>query len=336
MRKSFTGLTVKSADKGEVSAVFSTNNVVDKDGDVTLPGAIKDGAEVVISAYQHGSSIGGELPVGRGVIRATDDESILEGKFFLNTPQGRATFETVKQLGDLGEWSYSLHDVISERGELNGEPVNFLKSIRVKEVSPVLIGAGVNTRTLGVKGADTQASTGGVIPAEPVAGVDDLRKSHAWVNTLGDPESAGSYAFRHHKADGTLDLRELLEGVARLKTGSHSIPDADVPGVFEHLAEHLRDMDYEPAPLKTVTLLDELVATLAGVRDVRESAARVVALRAQKGRHLSTPNADALKWLISELRGVADELQAVHDTPSEALEREWLRFIRNTSTGETS
>mgnify|MGYP006138037809 CR=1 FL=1 len=34
-----------------VAAVFSTFNVVDKDGDLTLPGAIKDGTEVVISGW---------------------------------------------------------------------------------------------------------------------------------------------------------------------------------------------------------------------------------------------------------------------------------------------
>lgn len=154
-RKSFAGLTIKSAAQGTVSAVFSTFNVVDKDGDVTLPGAIKDGAEVVISAYQHGShaELGGKLPVGRGVIRTTADEAILEGKFFLNTTHGRDTFETVKELGNLGEWSYSLHDVEAEFGELNGQMVQFLKAIRVKEVSPVLIGAGVGTRTLATKSA---------------------------------------------------------------------------------------------------------------------------------------------------------------------------------------
>jgi len=325
MFKSFTGVTVKAADKGEVSAVFSTFNVLDKDGDVTLPGAIKDGAEVVISAYQHGShaEMGGKLPVGRGVIHTTDSEAILDGKFFLNTTHGRDTFETVKGLGPLGDWSYSLHDVIAERGEFNGQPANFLKSIFVKEVSPVLIGSGINTRTLGVKGAGIELGGGGVIPADPVAGVDELRKSHAWVNTAGDPESAGSYAFRHHKANGELDVRELLIGVARLKTGAHTIPAADVPGVFEHLAEHLRDLELEPAPLKTVTLLDELMAVLLAVSEVKASAQRVVALRAQKGRQLSTVNADALTWLAGELA----EVKQLLETPSESLDRELFRFL---------
>lgn len=152
--KTFTGLTVKAADKGEVSAVFSTFNVKDHDGDVTLPGAITDGAQVVISAYGHRSHYGA-LPAGKGIIRTTDTEAILEGQFFMNTAHGRDTFEVVKELGEQQEWSYSLHDVKSHYGEFDGEPANFLEYIRIKEVSPVLLGAGINTRTLGTKGADS-------------------------------------------------------------------------------------------------------------------------------------------------------------------------------------
>lgn len=156
--KTLAGVTVKSIDQGEVSAVFSTFNVIDKDGDVTLPGAIKNGTEVVISAYGH-ESWRGLLPVGKGVIRTTTREAILEGRFFLETTAGRETFETVKQLGDLQEWSYSLSDVDAYSGEFGGRPAQFLRSITVKEVSPVLVGAGVDTRTLATKAAAEDRET---------------------------------------------------------------------------------------------------------------------------------------------------------------------------------
>lgn len=152
MHKTFTDVRVKDADKGLVEAVFSTFGVLDSDGDITLPGAIEDGAEVVISAYGHRSHWG-SLPVGKGRIRTTDTEAILEGQFFLDTTAGRETFEVVKELVDdrLGEWSWSLHDVKSHRGDLNGRSVNFIDSVRIKEVSPVLIGASIGTRTLSAK-----------------------------------------------------------------------------------------------------------------------------------------------------------------------------------------
>ena len=158
MLKSFSGVTVKDAEKGLVSAVFSTFDVVDKDGDVTVPGAIADGMDVVISAYAHKSHghMGGALPVGRGKIRTTSKEAILEGQFFMDTQGGRETFAVVKGLEGLQEWSYSLHDVTAKDGELNGQPVRYLEQIGlIKEVSPVLIGAGVGTRTLATKGLVT-------------------------------------------------------------------------------------------------------------------------------------------------------------------------------------
>lgn len=146
-------MTTKSADAGRVTAVFSTFGVIDSDGDVLLPGAFTDGAPVVISAYGHQSHYGA-LPIGKGTIRTTSTEAILEGRFFLDTAAGRDTFQVVKELAELGEWSYSLHDVKSHRGELNGQVANFIESVRVKEVSPVLLGASVGTRTLAAKGLD--------------------------------------------------------------------------------------------------------------------------------------------------------------------------------------
>lgn len=152
VHKTISGVTVKDATKGEVEAVFSTFNVIDKDGDLTLPGAIKDGMEVVISAYGHQSHYGA-LPVGKGVIKTTDTEALLQGTFFLNTTAGRETFEVVKELGPLGEWSYSLNNVTRKSVEEDGRRYWVIEDIGlIKEVSPVLMGAGVNTRTLVAKG----------------------------------------------------------------------------------------------------------------------------------------------------------------------------------------
>ena len=149
-RKTFQGVHIKAGPEGRVSAVFSTFNVLDLDGDVVLPGAIKDGAEVVLSAYGH-TSHGGSLPVGKGIIRTTPTEAVLEGQFFMNTAAGRDTFAVVDSLGALQEWSYSLHDVKAHRGDWQGEPANIIEAVRIKEVSPVLLGASIGTRTLATK-----------------------------------------------------------------------------------------------------------------------------------------------------------------------------------------
>jgi hypothetical protein len=141
---------VKDADKGQVTAVVATMDVIDLDGDVTKQGAFTDGAEVLISAYGH-ASWGGALPVGKGVIRASKTDAVLDGQFFLDTTAGRDTFATVKALGSMQEWSYGYDAVKYSFGEQDGQHVRFLEQLKVFEVSPVLQGAGVGTRTLSAK-----------------------------------------------------------------------------------------------------------------------------------------------------------------------------------------
>ena len=343
MQKQMSGIVVKAADKGQVTAIFSRFNEIDKDGDVTLPGAIQDGAEVVISAYGHRSH-DGMLPVGKGVIRTTETEAVLHGQFFMDTTAGRETFEVVKQLGPLGEWSYSLHNVKASRGQFDGKDVQFLESIFVKEVSPVLIGAGVNTRTVGVKahrpdqeenvvafrGAirphDTQttAKAWKPQPLPDTAPVADLRAKHAWVDTSADPEASASYKFAHHDPDGSASVRACLLGVARLKAGTHGIPEGDVEGVYEHLASHLRDADIEPTDLKAArTLHDQLLDALGGVIDAIDAAERVLAVRVARGKQLSQINSEVLGWMDEETR----RLRTLIDTPEELAAREYLRFV---------
>lgn len=224
MNKTITGVTVKDAEKGTVSAVFSTFNVKDKDGDVTLPGAIKDGTKVVISAYGH-ASWGGALPVGKGVIKTTDTEAILEGQFFMDTSHGADTFRTVKALADTeqGEWSYSLRNVTSKSGEFNGEQANFLEAIEVNEVSPVLVGAGVNTRTLNTKGLKFNEEGEAV-----VAAVDAYLKRAQEVMVLrtekGRSLSDETTEFLKDLNDLLTSLRDLLTTKAD-ETEAEEIPE---------------------------------------------------------------------------------------------------------------
>lgn len=195
---------IKDADKGEVDAIFSTFEVVDSDRDVTKAGAFEDGAEMPISAYGH-TSWAGALPVGKGRIRTTTTEAVLEGRFFLDTVAGADTFSVVKQLGELGQWSYG-YDVTKEsRGEHGGKQVRFLEGLKVHEVSPVLLGAGVGTRTLGAKNA-------------PMSFAEEARLVLAAAHSLGD-RAADVMAKRLEKGKGLgVESAAVLEQVhAELK-----------------------------------------------------------------------------------------------------------------------
>lgn len=152
--KSFTGGTVKDADAGIVTAVFSTFGVVDLDRDIVEPGAIKSGP-VRVSAYGHSSwGRGGisMLPVGRGSIHTDDEKAWAEMRFFMDTTHGRDTFNTIKGMGELQEWSYSLRNIKAEYDEDDNGPFRRIKSVDVHEVSPVLMGASIGTHTVAVKG----------------------------------------------------------------------------------------------------------------------------------------------------------------------------------------
>jgi hypothetical protein len=344
---------IKDEAKGLVKAVFSTFDVVDSHGDVTLPGAFEDGAEVPISSYGH-TSWEGALPVGKGTIRQTRKEAIFEGQFFLDTVAGRDTFTVVKGLGALGQWSYG-YDVTRESfGDHDGQKVRFLEGLRVHEVSPVLIGAGVNTRTLSAKSSTTALPprVGRVIAphevevtsmswdgAKTVAALaedarpSELRTVYAWVDAAGDPEAKSSYRFpHHHGVGGPANTRACLMGIARLNDPAKAgIPDADRAAVYEHLAGHLRDADIEAPELKaqpggSLKYAEEGHAVLAAVSAFVDRTAEVVALRALKGKGMAPRSADLLGWIGDDLQRLKSLLSTPLD-PQEPTDAEIASVI---------
>lgn len=358
--KSFSHVEIKSEDQGQVSAVFATLNVVDKDGDVTLPGAFREGQEAPISAYGH-KSWEGVLPVGVGRVRMRGDEAIMDGQFFMDTSHGRDAFLTVKHLGQLGQWSYGYDVLDSEPGEFKGRSVRYLKQQHIHEFSPTLIGAGVNTRTLATKGLSPSVSGGAPvgfeykaaikphdtatstapwdasaavksIPAD--ASVSDLRSMYAWVDSNADPEMKSSYKFPHHThVGGPANVRACIVGIAALNgaRGGTSIPEADRKGVYNHLAQHLRDADREPPELRSgsadgLKFNDEMTLVLCDVGTLIDRASEVVALRAKKGRTpLSSGSAELLEWLDADLK----RLKSLLTSADEEAQLEYLRFLRS-------
>lgn len=365
--KALSHLEIKNADRGEVEAVFSRFGVVDKDGDVTLPGAFTDGAEVPISAYGHRSHAGA-LPVGKGAIRQTSDEAILDGKFFLDTVGGRDTFTVIKELGSLGQWSYGYAPVKHSFGEHSGRRVRFLEQLKVLEVSPVLEGSGINTRTIAAKGADPEGNVmpttqykaairphetdvvnrtwdrNAVVSAVPDdASVSDLRSMAAWVDPSIDPDTKGAYGFwHHHGVDGPANVRACVNGIAILNgaRGGTGPWSSDKKGIYDHLAGHIRDADREPPDLKAdggsikPNLWEEVAAALAGVSAVSDSASRVVALRAARGKQLSKTNTEILDWLDEDLMALHRKMRSYIDNPDDEAVREFMRYVQATNGGQ--
>lgn len=337
--KSMARVEVKDAERGEVTCVFAKLGVVDHDGDVTLPGAFEDGAEVRISAYGHNSWMG-ELPVGKGKIRVVGDEALCDAQFFMDTSHGRDTFLVVKEMGPLQEWSYGYDPLEYSFGDQDGQQVRFLKKQLVHEVSPVLLGAGLGTRTVSAKSAGNRprrviaphesetmarawdaASMLKSLPADPRP--SELRSVFAWVDPDGDPEDIKSYRFPHHQGvDGPANVRACLSGIAKLNSPTPGVPDDGRKAAYDHLAAHLRDAEREVPEFRATAggadlkFADEGIAVLAAVSSFVDRASEVMALRAKKGKGLSTGSADLLAWIDDDLK----RLKALLDNPQLAAE----------------
>jgi hypothetical protein len=147
--KTFAPADLKLSETGQITLAFAQLNVIDKDGDVTLPGAIP-AKQVPMSAYGH-TSWDGALPVGRGGISEANGWGVFDGQFLMDTTHGRDAYLTVKAMAELQEYSYGYRPAEFSFGEQDGKQVRFLKSLDIFEVSPVLVGAGVGTHTLAIK-----------------------------------------------------------------------------------------------------------------------------------------------------------------------------------------
>ncbi len=340
-------------DAGAFKALFAPYNVVDKQGDLTMPGAFGSQA-VIISGYGHASWREGvdALPVGKGRIFDGDVGGIVEGKFFLDTISGSETYKVVKNLGELQEWSYALPEIESEMQTIDGKPVRILKRITVNEVSPVLMGAGIGTRTLEVKKAiasHTTATDGGSwdsgVAVRHARGGEPsayYRKVFAWEDPDGDPSVKSTYKFPHHfvSEDGTpgaASTRACSSGIAVLNggRGGANIPDGDRPGVYRHLAKHLKDSGQEEIPelrsidvsVRSMPIMDHLELVLEDVTDMTMRIEDVAEKREVQDRHpaeATIKRALAVKAALDDLSRRLGTIGEKHD----AAYAEVLKFYQ--------
>ena len=226
--KTTTPLDVKfDDDAGTVKAVFATLNVKDSDGDVTLPGFF--GKQEVAIAESHNR----EKIVGKGTIFEDGGSVILEGKYFLETIQGRESFLTAKAMGDLQEWSYGfyLQPGGFKMGQHEGENVRFLQpqddgspGVKVAEVSTVLVGAGVGTHTASIKSTDGMRF---VEQAVQVAQAAELLFARA--SEIQELRAAKGKTMGDEAVARLLDVKARLEAVATMLGDLHQpAPDYSV------------------------------------------------------------------------------------------------------------
>ena len=355
-RKSFTGVELKTDKPGSFIARIATLNVIDKDGDVTIPGAFPEGKEILISAYQHGSWQG-NLPVGKGTIHESGNDVLVNGEFNLNSNTGKEHYETIKFAPKLSEWSYGFEILKKETDtEWNGQKVSrILKSVNPFEASPVLRGAGMETATLAIKSESEQKS---VLPYKDLgkaaegeawdaakevaaASVDDLKLMCTWVDSA-HKEDKTAYKLPHHKAGsghsavwkGVTAAMGALLGAR----GGVDIPAADKKAVYNHLSKHYAEFEKEVPEFREdsegISYAEQSEMALATVKEWKERTKALATLRLKESRILSAANRDRIKNMADQLHGVHQDMCGLLDETdpnkgvSETAQKLFLEFSK--------
>ena len=197
---------------GTFEAVFATLDEIDRDGDTYDPGVFGN-QDVLISQYNHGSWSGGAsaLPIGVGKIFERDNKAIVSGEFDLEDKDGKKTYRKLKYLDAKGrrvEWSFALPDTEWRTTEIDGRHVRVYTSITVPEVSPVLMGAGVDTELLSSKTGKKDSDMKEQDKQQSKTFVEQLDETVLTVERLHD-RAAEISALRHdeRKAIGRRGMR---------------------------------------------------------------------------------------------------------------------------------
>lgn len=143
--------------EGTFTAKLVTFEQVDHDGDFTVPTAFDHvhGKAIVVCQWGHAWHA---PSAGQGKLRVEADGLFIDGTFYLQTRHGRDHYETVKANGPLQEWSYGYDVNRASRRTVDGKTVNVLEVVTPFEASPVMLGAGIGTGTVSIKGESTMTT----------------------------------------------------------------------------------------------------------------------------------------------------------------------------------
>lgn len=296
-------LTLK--DDGSVEALFSVFNDLDSDQDVVLPSFFQDGQPAPMAAWGHDWD---SLPPGKGVINVRSEGAVFDGRFFTDTTHGRDHYLTVKELGDLQEWSFGFRIIESKRGEFNGKPCRYLVKGETFEVSPVLVGANRSTRTLSVKGAQRKNYYSGL--EAPEGSYEDLAED------IAEAFQAGGYCPPDTTCttvatfpDGTAyvcicDWALPEPHYYRVTYSGDASSEPTITGVVEVEAAIAFQADDDPAA-------PEPAAVAYAGRTLRSVAVlrHLTSKRVKEGRTFSTANVERLQAIMQSCRDAMDEME---------------------------
>lgn len=197
---------------GEIEVTWATLGVVDRDGDIVTPESVPVGKSVPIMQWGHRLA---DLPIGEAVLSVEGDRAVARGRLYLSTAAGRDHYELLRERGKQQEWSFTYQVLASRDDIVDGKRVRVIERMDVLEVSPVLIGAGINTRTDQLKaGRPLRAHADGlradlVDMVERAEALAALRAKEGRVLSRANRELLSDLLAALHEAASRLD--ELLK-----------------------------------------------------------------------------------------------------------------------------
>jgi len=269
--------------QGIVEAFTNTMGAIDLDGDIIEPYAFDQSiyANLPIPALvgHDPNQVVGKVVDARPVEMGDGTAKLWTRiQFNMDTQAGRDAFSNVKG-GYVREWSVGFNIPAGALRTVReaGKTVRRIANLDWVEVSSVLRGASPGTGTIAAKAAGAGARKEALPPHEtatddspwdgpaaearlPLGDGMAYEDAFAYIDDGADPDLKGSYRFIHHEvsADGNVgaaNTRACVTGIAVLNgaRGGTTIPDADIEGVYAHLASHLRDAGLEPPELRSAT-----------------------------------------------------------------------------------
>lgn len=146
-------ITLKAIDDaGRGLAVIATLSAVDADDDTYDRGAFGEQPVMVLAAHDHAT-----VPLGKGRVFERGDQALAEFRLNLDSKTAAEWHSALKfDLADghpVQEWSYGFRVIDARHEQRDGRRVRVLTRLKVHEISPVVVAAGVGTRTVTVKHA---------------------------------------------------------------------------------------------------------------------------------------------------------------------------------------